>query len=240
MGYNKNDPATIQSMFNSIAKRYDLTNAVLSLQMHKRWNRALVEAVGVPAKSETLLDLCSGTGDIALAYLQAAKPACTIYLVDFSAEMLACAKEKCKALELTQHRLEFIEADVQALPLLDAVADSATIAYGIRNVKDPAKCFREVFRTLKLGGRFGILELTQPTNPVMRFGHSLYLRTMLPLLGKWLTANQEAYDYLRGSIHTFITPTKLEMLLQEAGFINTYRKPLGGGIATILFGQKPY
>ena len=239
MGYNKNDPATIQSMFNSIAKRYDFTNSVLSLQMHKSWNRALVAAVGGTSKADSLLDLCCGTGDIALAYLQVAKAPCKVFLIDFSTDMLACAKEKSKQLGASGHRLEFIEADVQELPLPDAIADCATIAYGIRNVKDPIKCFHEVFRTLKPGGRFGILELTQPTNPVMRLGHSLYLRTILPLLGKWLTANQAAYDYLRASIHTFITPAHLEKLLKEAGFINTYRKPLAGGIATILFGQKP-
>lgn len=236
--YHKHDPNTIQMMFNSIARRYDLVNAVLSFQLHKRWNRTLVKKILVSSFPHTFLDLCCGTGDIAFHYLQKATPNCQAYLVDFCSEMLACAKEKSIKLSLTQHQLHYLESDVQYLPLADASIDCATMAYGIRNVKDPAACIQEAYRVLKPNGRFGILELTRPEHSLLRFGHTLYLKTALPIFGRWLTANREAYQYLCNSIHTFIAPNELEELFLKTGFTHTSRLSLSGGIATILIGYK--
>ncbi|WP_068466469.1 bifunctional demethylmenaquinone methyltransferase/2-methoxy-6-polyprenyl-1,4-benzoquinol methylase UbiE [Candidatus Protochlamydia phocaeensis] len=237
--YNKNRPQTIQKMFNSIAKRYDLTNAVLSCYLHKRWNHELVRRVLCDQTSHTLLDLCSGTGDIAFDYLRSVSTPCRAYLVDFSKEMLNCAKEKADQLSFSSHSLEYIQADVHRLPFLNQSVDCATMAYGIRNVHHPAQCIQEVYRVLKPGGCLGILELTRPSNRLLRYGHQIYLRTLLPLFGKWLTANEEAYQYLRQSIHTFIPPGQLEALFRENGFIKTGRYSLNGGIATIITGYKP-
>ncbi len=237
--YNKNDPETIQAMFNSIAQHYDLTNAVLSFRLHKQWNHALVRRVLRTQSSHTLVDLCCGTGDIAFDYLQTTSASCRAYLVDFCSDMLSCAKAKSMRLSLMQHQLHYIEANIQQLPLLNESADCTTLAYGIRNVQDSVQCIQEAYRILKPGGCFGILELTKPHHRLLRIIHSLYLRVALPILGKWLTANQDAYQYLRNSIHTFISPENLENLLIENGFIRTYREPLSGGIATILVGYKP-
>jgi demethylmenaquinone methyltransferase / 2-methoxy-6-polyprenyl-1,4-benzoquinol methylase len=238
--YNKNDPSTIQSMFNSIAKRYDLTNAVLSMQLHKRWNRILVNSLLSRTQGNVWLDLCSGTGDIAFQYLKTASHPCEVYFVDFCSGMLACAQSKVSTRCSSYHHLHFIEADVQELPLQNNLSHYASMAYGIRNVKNPFICLKEVFRVLKPGGYFGVLELTQPENRFLKLGHHLYLRTALPLLGKWLTANEEAYQYLQNSIHTFIAPSELEKLFLKAGFIHTEKHSLSGGIATILIGQKPH
>lgn len=235
--YHKDSPQTIQAMFNSLANRYDRTNAVLSLALHKRWNRALVHRL-ISKEPHTYLDLCSGTGEIAFDYLRTTQQACHAYLIDFSPDMLEQAKNKATKMTFPQHTLSYIEADVQQLPLPDQLADCATMAYGIRNVQQPSRCIQDVFRVLKPGGRFGILELTRPNNRLLRFGHHLYLRT-LPLLGKWLTANKDAYQYLCQSIHTFIAPQELENLLQAQGFVHTQRYSLMGGIATILIGHKP-
>lgn len=237
--YQKENPSTIQSMFNSIAKQYDKANAVLSLQLHKRWNHTLVCQVMSPLKTHTYLDLCSGTGDIAFDYLQTNPATCQAFLIDFSANMLSCAKAKAATLHLKRHEIKYIEADVQNIPLGKDTIDCATMAYGIRNVKDPSVCIGEVFRVLKPGSRFGILELTQPHNSLLRLGHQLYLKTILPFFGKILTTNQDAYDYLQNSIQTFIAPSDLEKLMQERGFVNTSRLSLAGGIATILIGTKP-
>lgn len=225
-------------MFNSIAKRYDLTNAFLSLGMHKRWNHTLVQQILNTHATHTLLDLCAGTGDIAIDYLESTQQPCQAYLIDFSKDMLSCAKEKTEKLQLDRHQIKFIEADVQSIPLSSEIAECATMAYGIRNVKDPEQCIKEVQRLLKPGGHFGILELTKPTNRLMRMGHHLYLRLALPLLGKWLTANEDAYQYLQNSIHTFIAPEAIENIMLQNGFSHTYRKPLMGGIATIILGKK--
>lgn len=239
--YRKDSPLTIQSMFNSIAKRYDRANAILSLSLHKVWNRSLVRHVIKRAAShQVLMDLCSGTGDIAFEFLQKAPAPCHAYLIDFSSEMLAFAKRKEAQLPLAgRHQLSYLEADVQNIPLSDNLAHCATMAYGIRNVKDPSLCIQDVFRVLKPGGSFGILELTRPRSPLLRIGHQLYLHTILPLLGKWLTDNQQAYQYLCQSIETFIEPVEIKSLFKQHGFIRTECHSLAGGIATLILGNKP-
>lgn len=238
--YRKDTPQAIQSMFNSIAYRYDLTNTVLSLSLHKRWNRALIRHVQSQHSSHSpvLVDLCSGTGDIVCDYLRHTQSSCHAYLIDFSSEMLECAKSKTTSYT-AQHQLFYIEADVQQLPLPSQIADYVTMAYGIRNVQEPARCIEESLRILKPGGCLGILELTRPHSRILRFGHQFYLRTFMPLLGKWLTHNKQAYQYLRESIQTFVAPQELEQLLKAKGFIQTKRYALTGGIATILIGHKP-
>lgn len=239
--YNKNSPQTIQSMFNSIAKRYDLTNAVLSFSLHKIWNRTLVRHILPPTCSQhVLVDLCSGTGDIAFDFLQKAPSACQAYMIDFSSEMLEYAKRKESQFSFKHpHKLSYIEADVQQIPLPDRLADCATMAYGIRNVQDPSRCLQDVFRILKPGGCFAILELTRPRYRLLRIGHQIYLRTLMPILGKCLTNNRHAYQYLCQSIQNFISPQEMENLMIMNGFSHTQRHSLAGGIATILIGYKP-
>lgn len=236
--YNKNDPVTIQNMFNSIAHQYDKTNAILSFRMHKHWNRALVDKAIVPAKPEVLLDLCCGTGAIAFEYLKKTQDPIKVYMLDFSEGMLQCAKSQAKKHGLEHHNIHYLHADAQAIPLLSNSVNCATIAYGIRNVKDPNLCIKDVYRVLKPGGSFGILELTKPCNPLMRFGHSIYLKRLLPILGKMVTSNKEAYDYLCNSIHTFIPPEKLKLQMETVGFNNVKQFSLFGGVATVLVGSK--
>jgi demethylmenaquinone methyltransferase / 2-methoxy-6-polyprenyl-1,4-benzoquinol methylase len=238
-GYNKNDPKTIQSMFDSIANSYDLTNGILSFQMHRLWNRQLIHALLKEPHSKTILDLCSGTGEIALGYLERCPIPQQAILVDFCAGMLRCAQQKAKKKKLQSHTIEYVQADVQVLPLSDHIFDKAMIAYGIRNVKDPQRCFQEVFRVLKPEGHFGILELTNPKSALLRFGHHIYLKTILPLIGKMVTSNKDAYQYLCNSIHTFVEPTHLRELLEKEGFVQTRIIPLTGGIATMILTQKP-
>lgn len=237
--YNKNQPETIQAMFGSIAKSYDRTNAVLSFQMHKRWNKQLVRAVIGENAPTTLLDLCCGTGEISFNFLREASNKCHVHLLDFCNEMLQCAQEKARIFHLDQqHHLNYIQADAQSIPLPDHSVDCVTVAYGIRNVADPAKCAREVLRVLRPGGTFGILELTQPKNPILRLGHKAYLHSLLPVLGWCFSANQEAYHYLCNSINSFIKPAELERVLIEVGFQQTSLISLSGGIATILIAKK--
>lgn len=242
--YNKNDPDTIQEMFNSIAQNYDKTNAILSFQMHKRWNQSLIQEVLVNQSPSTILDLCCGTGAIAFEYLKHLKPLkdipppTKVYMLDFSKEMLSFARKKAELEKLNQHNISYLQADAQHIPLSANSIECATIAYGIRNVKQPQQCLNEVYRVLKDGGTFGILELTQPTNPVLRLGHGIYLRTVLPIMGKIFTSNEGAYRYLCNSIHTFIQPDALMTLMETARFKDIRRISLMGGVATILIGRK--
>lgn len=235
--YNKNNPETIQAMFGSIANGYDRANAILSLQMHKHWNRELVRLT-TPNDPVTLLDLCCGTGDIAFSYLNHIPVGKQALMLDFCEEMLQCAKIKADKLGLQRHQISYLKADAQEIPLASSTVPCATMAYGIRNIQDPLKCLKEVHRVLKPGGLFGILELTRPSNPILKFGHLVYLKTVLPVIGKLVTDNQEAYQYLCRSINHFIPATTLEKMMQEAGFEKVSQKKLTGGIATIVIGTK--
>ncbi len=236
--YSKEDPETIQSMFGNIAKDYDRGNAVLSFSMHRIWNAALVQEVTQGEVGGCLLDLCAGTGDIAFQYLKKCKGNGKAILLDFCGEMLAHAKEKAKEQSYSAQQTTFIQADAQKIPLEDSSVNHITVAYGIRNVKEPRECLKEALRVLRPGGTFGILELTRPNHPLMKLGHSAYLKTVLPVLGKMVTSDKEAYDYLCNSIHGFISPHELEAQMREVGFVHTVQRPLMGGIATVLTGRK--
>lgn len=238
--YTQQKPETIRSMFSTIAQNYDKTNAVISLKLYRLWNRQLVNAVAQNPliQQQTLLDLCAGTGEVSFTWLQQQKNPKKAILLDFCQEMLDVAQNKAMQMSLGDHQLDFLQADAQFIPLDDQSVDFTTIAYGIRNVKEPRLCAHEVHRVLKPGGRFGILELTEPENPLLRFAHTFYVRKVMPFVGGLLTSNGDAYRYLSNSIQLFIRPTELENILKHAGFQKTWRKPLMGGIAHILVAEK--
>lgn len=238
MHYSKNDPKSIRALFDNIATNYDRTNAILSFQMHKRWNAALVRNLALDSP-KTFLDVCGGTGEILFTYLKNTKKNCHGYLLDFSPEMINCAQLKSEKMkEISHHKISYICADACAIPLEDNSMDCVSIAYGIRNVKDPTKCFQEINRVLRPGGTLGILELTQPSNPLIRRGHSLYLRSILPLLGKFLTKDKAAYDYLCNSIHHFIKPKEMMKILEKQNFVNSKLISLHFGVASIIITKK--
>lgn len=227
--YNSTRPETIQQMFAAIASGYDRANAILSFGLHKRWNAALVRAIG---KRQSLVDLCAGTGEIALSYLKR-NPHSQVTLLDFCPEMLEIAKEKGGSAPFTT-----LVADVQQIPLPSSSVEGLTMAYGIRNVQTPLLAFSEAYRILKSGGVYGILELTRPANRFLHLGHHLYLRTCLPLLGKVATNNRQAYDYLSKSIRHFASPHELKTTLSKVGFQKIDQINLMGGTATILLAHK--
>lgn len=243
--YHKKDPSSIQSMFSSIASRYDLGNAAISCQLFRLWNRRLVQQVLLwPSAPTTMLDLCCGTGEITFTYLRQLqksafrdKPS-QITLIDFAEGMLHEAERKAEAYREHASKLHFMAGDAQAIPLPNDSMDAVVIAYGIRNVADPSRCLQEVYRVLKPGGRVGILELTRPENKLLRLGHSIYLRTVVPLVGKLMTTNGDAYHYLKKSVETFISGDELQHTMRMSGFHHSWRRPMTGGIATLFFGQK--
>ncbi|MDR3624604.1 MAG: bifunctional demethylmenaquinone methyltransferase/2-methoxy-6-polyprenyl-1,4-benzoquinol methylase UbiE [Chlamydiales bacterium] len=235
--YDKNAPTTIQTMFDSIAPSYDRANQILSFGMHSFWNRSLVRHLKQKKPAKVFLDLCSGTGEIAFAYLKNLQSPPKTYLLDFSASMLAIAKEKAKKLKTTRH-LHYIQGDAEKINLKSDSVDHISMAYGIRNIKNPNKCIKEAFRVLKNGGRLGILELTRPKNGLIRMLHSCYLKGFLPIIGKYVTSNKNAYNYLSSSIASFLSPSELEKILKETGFAKIETIPLLGGIATLLIASK--
>lgn len=230
--YDKQNPSSIRSLFDTIAPRYDLGNAALSFHLHRLWNRNLVKALA-KERPKNCLDLCCGTGEIAKRLMKKL-PQSHFHLIDFSAEMLTIAKAT-----ISQPHTAFTQADVTQLPLGNAQFDSVSIAYGIRNVASRKQCFAEVYRVLQSGGRLGIAELTRPKNALFCALHKLYLRAFVPIIGKFITSNKEAYNYLCQSIEGFISSDDLAHELEEAGFINVCIHNQTCGIATLIFAQKP-
>lgn len=229
------DPEVIQNMFGKIAQPYDFINGILSLQLHKFWNRQLANSLKA---KHTLLDLCSGTGEIAYRWLEQQKTPKTAIFLDFCEEMLEVAKAKRLPHLIKGHDLRFIQADASFLPLANESIDGASVAYGIRNVQKPEKCFLEVFRVLKPCGKLSILELTQPENSFLKFLHTLYLEKVLPFIGGLLTNEKEAYSYLAKSVQTFSEPHELKDQLLTSGFKEIHIRPLTGGIATLIEASK--
>lgn len=229
--YQKTAPETIQTLFSSIAPHYDRANSVLSFGFHKLWNQSLATSLS-PATN--LLDLCAGTGEIAFSFLKT-NPLAKATLLDFCPQMLSVAKEKGA---LFEKRFSLVTGDAQNVLLPDQSFDAVSVAYGIRNVASPGRCFKEVYRLLLPGGSFGILELTRPNSKWLRLGHALYLKTLLPLLGKWVAKDKKAYQYLSQSIQSFISPTDLKRQLQETGFSSVKIQPLMGGVATLILAKK--
>ncbi len=236
--YKKSNPESIQQMFGKIARTYDRGNAILSMQMHRLWNRSLIKRVLEPCNPQVMLDLCCGTGAIAYGYLKRQPDRRQVYLLDFCKEMLDVARYRADEERVVHHALNFLQADAQQIPLADNSIDCATVAYGIRNVADPRKCIREVHRVLRHGGSFGILELTRPGGRVLRYGHRLYLENVLPRVGKWVLGEGDAYTYLCNSIEHFSSPDELVENMLEVGFEGVTATRLTCGVATIIEGKK--
>jgi len=235
----KSDPDAMNAMFSSIASHYDRANAIVSLQLYRWWNRIFIRHLLCQHSVNVYLDLCAGTGECAFTYLKKCSGKKIAVLLDCCKDMLALAQEKSKRHRLSQHDITYLVGDAQKIPLGSDCVDAVTVAYGIRNIQQPHLCIKEVYRVLKPGGVFGILELTRPSNGCLRWCHSVYLQRIVPFLGHWITSKKDAYQYLCDSVRCFISPQEIEKLLLEVGFRNTGIVPLSGGIATMISGKKP-
>jgi demethylmenaquinone methyltransferase / 2-methoxy-6-polyprenyl-1,4-benzoquinol methylase len=229
------DPDSIRKMFGRIAGRYDLGNAILCFNLYRLWNKRLAKSL---QNSQVLLDLCSGTGEIAFRWLDLQKAPKTAILLDFCEEMLkeACAKSVPYQ---KNHTLKIIRADATAVPLEAGSVDGVSIAYGIRNVQATQKCFQEVFRVLQPLGKFAILELTQPSNFILNKLHQGYLNYILPTLGGLVSQDKEAYTYLSKSVQGFSKPEVIKAQLLSIGFIDVVIHPLTFGVATLIEARVP-
>jgi demethylmenaquinone methyltransferase/2-methoxy-6-polyprenyl-1,4-benzoquinol methylase len=233
--YAKQKPETVRRMFGEIAERYDWANTVLSFGVHKLWNNRLAQKT-LAEQPDSLIDLCSGTGEIAVLCAQSACAPKKITLLDFSAPMLEQAKKKMASFSIPS--VQFVVGDATKLPEGDQKFQTATMAYGIRNVANTKQALSEAYRVLKPGGAFFLLELTRPQAPLIRSLHSLYLRYILPSIGKLAAKDENAYKYLCDSIHNFIPPQALASLLEEVGFVHVKVTPLTLGVAHIIEGRK--
>jgi demethylmenaquinone methyltransferase / 2-methoxy-6-polyprenyl-1,4-benzoquinol methylase len=214
----------VQRMFDRIAPVYDAMNRVMTAGLDQRWRRATVREAVLPG--ERVLDACCGTGDLAVAARRAG--AREVIGVDFSERMLERARRKAP-------EVEWIQADVLALPFDDAGFDAVVVGFGVRNVEDLAAGLKELRRVLRPGGRLGILEITKPRGPLSIF-YKLWFDRIVPLLGRVLPGGA-AYTYLPASVRRFPGPEELADLLRTCGFENVRFRRFAGGIVALHVGE---
>ena len=230
------DPIRIAGMFDAIAHRYDRLNHLLSLGLDRRWRRQAVDALDLPPASR-VLDVCTGTGDLAMTASRHRSRPQAVLGVDFAAEMLALGRGKLEAAGL--RTVQLVQGDACRLPCPTASVDAVTVGFGIRNVADSAAASAEMFRVLKPGGRLAILEFGEPTLPLLRSLYLWYFRGVLPRMGRMLSKHTEAYAYLPASVSAFLTPDAFALLLRTSGFSEVTVDRLTCGVVYLYVGRKP-
>jgi demethylmenaquinone methyltransferase/2-methoxy-6-polyprenyl-1,4-benzoquinol methylase len=229
-------PGRIAGMFDAIAPRYDLLNTVLSAGLDRWWRRRAIRSLGFTGR-ETLLDVCTGTGDVALAALRASPGARRVVGVDFAGAMLTRALEKAQA-ATAPARIDFVRGDATALPVSSSSVDGVTVAFGIRNVAVPEAACAELLRVLKPGGRLAILEFGLPVVPAVRPLYLWYFRHVLPRIGRAVSRHDAAYSYLPASVGGFAWGDAFARLLRDQGFGDVGSRPLSFGIVYLYTGRK--
>ena len=221
-------PARIAGMFDAIAGRYDFLNHFLSGGTDRRWRRRAIRSLKLTG-AERVLDLCSGTADLAIAACRAKPSAARVVGVDFAQAMLRVGQEKLERHGLTK-TIALIRGDATRIPIASGSIDVVTIAFGVRNVENTTAAFDEMRRVLVPGGRIAILEFATPAVPVVRAAYRWYSTHVLPRIGRLLSRHHEAYGYLPASIEAFASPNELVKLLQQSGFTSVTTSPLTFGI----------
>jgi demethylmenaquinone methyltransferase/2-methoxy-6-polyprenyl-1,4-benzoquinol methylase len=232
-------PTRIAGMFDAIAARYDLLNHLLSAGIDRRWRRAAIRSLALTGR-ERVLDLCTGTADLAIAARTARPAAAAVVGVDFAGEMLRVARNKLRARSLAA--VSLVRGDATRIPLAPGSVDAVTIGFGIRNVEDTRTACAEIARVLMPGGRLAILEFAIPTTPVVRAVYLWYFNRVLPRIGRIVSKHNAAYRYLPASVGMFASPNAFAAMLQDAGFEQLRAVPLTFGIVylyTGVRGQRP-
>lgn len=233
--YQPAKATSIQSMFDTIAGRYDMLNRLLSLGIDRRWRQTCIKKVLEITKGNgPVLDLAAGTGDLSFTLESEAGGDTEIIAADFSLEMLKVMKKK-KSLN---SNIRIVAADSLSLPIRDSFLRAIMIGFGIRNFTKRQEALREMYRVLKTDGTLAILEFSLPSQGIFRTFYLFYFKRILPLIGG-VFSKRSAYRYLPVSVSNFPNPSEFETTLVKAGFSIISINPLTGGIATLYLAKKP-
>ena len=228
----------VQDMFAAVARRYDLANHVLSGGLDHRWRARAARACG-HATEGTVLDLCAGTGDQAVALLKRASRRGRVVACDFSRPMLLRARAKLAKAGLAR-RAALLEADALRLPLGDRSVDACVCTFGLRNLADMRRGLAEMVRVVRPGGRVVVLEFHQPRGSgLLAAAFGLYFRRILPRLGRWISGRDRGgYRYLVESVDAFGSAEAVVEAMRAAGLEGVRTEPLPGGICALFVGRK--
>jgi demethylmenaquinone methyltransferase / 2-methoxy-6-polyprenyl-1,4-benzoquinol methylase len=231
--------ALVDDVFRSVASRYDLMNDLMSVGLHRAWKSDLVTAVNPPkgGRPFALLDLAGGTGDISFRVAAAGGETTRATVLDISADMLAVGRERAAARGLDD-RIVFVEGNAEALPFRDRSFDAVTIAFGIRNVPNIPAALAQAYRVLKTGGRFLCLEFSNVDVPGLDALYDVYSFNVIPVLGRLVAGDEEAYRYLIESIRRFPRAEAFAEMMRAAGFGRVSFRRISGGIVALHSGWR--
>ena len=229
-------PERIAGMFDAIAGKYDFLNHLLSAGIDRRWRKLAIRSLALTG-SERVLDLCTGTADLAIAAVDARPGAGRVVGVDFAAAMLNVGVTKLRNRQLDR-AVRLVRGDATRIPVASGSVDAVTIAFGIRNVEDTGAACAEIFRALGRNGRVAILEFAMPTTPLIRSAYQWYFNRILPGIGRLISRHHAAYAYLPASVGAFGFPDEFAKILRQAGFVDVHARPLTFGIVYLYTAVK--
>lgn len=225
----------IKKLFDNIASDYDKLNHILSLNIDKGWRKRAVKETIDCAEPMQVLDVACGTGDFTIEIARKAAPGSRITGIDLSEGMMKIGREKIASADVDA-TLEY--GDCEALTYADNSFDRITVGFGVRNFEHLELGLREMYRVLKKGGKLVILELSIPSNSLIRWCYKLYFLKILPTIGGWVSGNRGAYNYLPASVLHFPAPDKFQAMMREAGFSTVEHKAFTFGICRMYIGKK--
>jgi demethylmenaquinone methyltransferase / 2-methoxy-6-polyprenyl-1,4-benzoquinol methylase len=226
-------PSIIGRMFDRIAPTYDLLNTILSLSLDKAWRRAAVDLLEIRT-GDTVLDIATGTGDLAFS---AAFDGANVIGIDLSRQMLLRALRKADEWDLRM-RYSVVQGDALSMPFRNAAFNSAMVAFGIRNMNNLEAFLAEIHRVLSISGRFSVLEFSLPESSLFRWIYGAYLTYVVPIIGGLISGDYDAYRYLRDSVSVFPVPKALEDMMKRQGFRIVRSRPVFCGISHLYLIEK--